>query len=330
MTAADGNSIPEPTGSPIDRIKCEVDATSLRIRVKYMGLPGDLVAAGAIEPEMAEAGRKGCQRADSHGDRFMRVRRASGRLWFTRSITSIERACALPGVDPESLRSDVADILWLRQNPGRLRVDDQELQTSIIGSRADLEAAGFARSFLPERYNARFPDAFECLENFYLIVVAKHQNVNRDAASAAELLVNPSRDGSRPALRLVVDNTRPAGVSVRGIVAESESPDHVDSMRSRIRQYIASVEPVDNVEAFADPIGYRNGLACIERIAGKAKGHLFPTVKLTTEEIADALHFILMSTPRNPRDWWRSDCVGFCNVIGALENSVRELPDVLS
>lgn len=195
-------------GSPLDRIECTFYAGPEHIGISYVGLPADLVAAGAAEPEMVVAGKKGTPRRDSHGDSFRRELRSHGRIRLRRAISSIERACALPGVDPEAIREGVADILWLRQNPGRLRVQVEQHLFVISGTSAALESAGFGRSFgdLPPR---GFPVARQCLDGFYSICLVKLEsdpNAHRDAIRLAEAVVE---NASRPLLRLVVDNTRP-------------------------------------------------------------------------------------------------------------------------
>src|SRR5690242_18525875 len=83
---------------PIDRVKVSHEFLGeCVVWINYAGRAADLIAIGAIEPNMDSRGRPGIRRLDSYGDNFSRSVGRDGTISVCRLVTNLARARALPG-----------------------------------------------------------------------------------------------------------------------------------------------------------------------------------------------------------------------------------------
>jgi len=196
--------------APFERVEVTCDASPSEVYYSAFGYPEELVAAGAIEPEMALRGGPGKRCVDSHGNRFIRAYNAkygvnAGKVRIERRLRSLALARSLPGV-PSDFTVDpfnrleacpgaiVSCPLWWSQEhtiwigaPRTLL--DRELVTAV--ELDDLARAGPCDSWL-WRDNGRM---IHRLLDGYVGVTDPRIEHNPDAMR-------------RRGIRLVVDNTR--------------------------------------------------------------------------------------------------------------------------
>lgn len=118
---------------PFDRVVLTMDwSPGQGAHFSYVGPPDQLVASGAVEPEMVEyAARKGpgTLRRDSHGHHFTRSKAPDEMLRILRIVTDEKLAVTLPGVRslfPDGLPpmsagyvdSNAESDRKVRENPG--------------------------------------------------------------------------------------------------------------------------------------------------------------------------------------------------------------------
>jgi hypothetical protein len=200
-----------PLAAPFDQVRFSCCGNGSHLRLTYAGIAADLLACGAIEPGMESPAPNKRERRDSHGDRFFRDSQPHGRLRMIRLITSIEHALALPGVSREDIWQDA---IWLQDNPGRLRVVEDEWRIYCLGSRVMLEQAGLAAAFSSD-WCRGVPRAHPIMGGFFAVTVEKHNSdptTDPTTLSVAEQLV---KRPMRACLRLVVDNTGSRGQESR-------------------------------------------------------------------------------------------------------------------
>lgn len=115
-----------------------------------------------------------------------------------------------------------------------------------------------------------------------------------------------------------------------GIMSGAACVGYSENTDARLRAYLASVQPVPDVE-WSDNRPYHRGRSLIERLALSAKGDDPPTLMLSASDCADVACFISRSFPIDPETWWNdpkdapSQVVGFMFVLDAIENSLREV-----
>lgn len=124
---------------------------------------------------------------------------------------------------------------------------------------------------------------------------------------------------------------------IRSVLAGSPPPVSVEAEAGaeapgrQIRAFLASVRPTRHV-IYVERIAEANqrGRSLVERMAAAAVNDDVPALRLTAEEIADALSFLACSEPVDLKGWW-SDTLdgpswvcGYLHVLQALEKSLRD------
>ena len=198
VTTLRGRKDADPSAGYVTRLpapwsdaKARVHPCLLHICVEYTGLPDTLIAAGAIEPEMAlTVGRLGRRRVDSHGFSFG-LHRRKGRVSIRvmRYIEDIGIARSLPGVRP-----DVAFDVPYTSAPEADPIPRHPLSRREFCCGDEGGLLGTV-TMVARGAHPRWPDSLP-LESVYRIE-------NHVRSIVAEF---DKCDARRPRLRLVVDN----------------------------------------------------------------------------------------------------------------------------
>lgn len=112
-------------------------------------------------------------------------------------------------------------------------------------------------------------------------------------------------------------------------LAVEASPSIPEDTASRLRAYLASMRPMRGIADVYDQDEYQRGRSLIEHVALSARGDEHPSLKLSSSECADVLHFMHFSEPVRPNRWWDdppngpSHLVGFYLLLQTLDRSLR-------
>jgi hypothetical protein len=120
-------------------------------------------------------------------------------------------------------------------------------------------------------------------------------------------------------------------MSTRKVPTAVASAGYSDDTAPRLRAYLANVRPLRGIADLYGNERYQSGRSLIERMALSADGEGVPTLRLTTAQCADVLHFMHFSEPVNLSYWFQepedapSHLAGQAFVLEAWEVAMRTM-----